>query len=113
MAGHTDIWLKRGVSGVWKGDKREISLYAWERITEEGNEGDGVAAVIVLEMDGTLGEESGLVCKDLVEDELSAILGDHAGDEGAVGDKIELWGPWMSMRGVHTAWSKETGSWKT
>ena len=23
MAGHTDIWLKRGVSGLWDGDKGE------------------------------------------------------------------------------------------
>jgi hypothetical protein len=100
------------VSGVWKGDKGEISLYAWERIPEEGDEGDRLTTVVELEVDGTLGEESGLVGKDLVVDELSAVLGDHARDERSVSDKIELWGPGMSVRGVKTARSKETGSWK-
>lgn len=61
-------------------------------------------------MNGTLREESGLVCKDLVEDELGAVLGDHASDEGAVGDEIEFWRPWMGMRGVQSAWAEETGS---
>lgn len=64
-------------------------------------------------MDGALREESCLVCENLVEDELSAILGDHARDERAVGDEIELWGPWMGMRGVHSAWTKETSSWRS
>jgi len=85
-------------------------VYAWERVSEEGDEGYRLTTVVVLKMDGTLGEESGLVSEDLVEDELSAVLGDHARDERAVGDKIELWGPRMGMRGVHSAWSKETGS---
>lgn len=63
-------------------------------------------------MDGTLGEESGLVCKDFVEDELGAVLGDHAGDEGTVGNEIEFWGPRVSVRGIESAWTKETGSCK-
>lgn len=63
-------------------------------------------------MDGTLREEGSLVLKNFVEDELGAVLGDHARDERAISDEIELWGPWMSMRGVDTAWSKETGSCK-
>lgn len=92
------------------GDKGEISLYAWERVPEEGDEGDGLTTVVELEMDGTLREESGLILEDFVEDELSTVLGDHPGDERAVSDKIELWGPRMGMRGVKTAWSKETGS---
>jgi hypothetical protein len=87
-------------------------IYAWERIPEEGDEGNGHTTVVVFKMDGTLREESGLVCKNLVKDVLSAVLGDHARDERAVGDKIELWGPRMGMRGVETTWSKETGSWK-
>jgi hypothetical protein len=85
-------------------------VHAWERIPEEGDEEDRLTTVVVLEMDGTLREESGLVLEDFVEDVLSAILGDHSGDEGTVSNKIELWGPWMGMRGVETAWSKETGS---
>lgn len=91
-----------------EGDKGEISLYTWERVPEEGDEGNRFTTVVELEMDGTLREESGLVGKDLVEDELSAILGDHARDERSVGDKIELWGPRMGVRGVETAGSKET-----
>jgi len=85
-------------------------VYAWERIAEEGDEGNRHTTVVELEVDGTLGEESGLVGKDLVVDELSAVLGDHARDERSVSDKIELWGPRMCVRGVKTARSKETSS---
>lgn len=56
-------------------------VYTGEGITEESDESDRLATVVVLEMDCTLGEEGGLVGENLVEDELSAILGDHAGDE--------------------------------
>jgi hypothetical protein len=112
MAGHTDTWLRRGVSGAGNGDKGADSLYARERIPEEGNEGYGLAMLVVLKMDGTLGEESGLVRRDLVEDEFTAILWDHARDERAVGDIVELWGPGMGVRRVQAAWSKETGSCK-
>lgn len=113
MAGHTDTWLKRGVSVVGDGDKEENRLYTWERIPEESDKGDRLTMIVVLEMDSTLGEESGLVCKDFVEDELGAILGDHAGDEGAVCNEIELWRPRVSVRRVHAARSKETGGYKT
>lgn len=65
--------------------------------------------VVILEMDGTLGEEGGLVLEDLVKDELGAVFGDHARYEGTVSYEIELWGPWMGMRGIHAARSKETG----
>jgi len=85
-------------------------VYAWERIAEEGDEGDRLTTVVIFVMDGTHREEGCLVGKDLIVDELSTILRDHAGDEGSVGDKIELWGPWMGMRSVHTTRTKETGS---
>lgn len=84
-------------------------VYTRERIPEEGYEGHRFASVIELEMDGTLGEESGLVCKDFVEDELTTVLGDHARHEGSVGNKIEFWGPWVCVRGIRSAWTKETG----
>jgi hypothetical protein len=64
-------------------------------------------------MDGALREESGLVGEDLVEDVLGAILGDHASDERAVGNEIELWGPRVSVGGVETTWAEETGSCET
>ena len=52
-----------------------------ERIPKEGDEGHRFAMVVVLKVDGTLREESGLVCLDLVEDEFGTILRDHARDE--------------------------------
>lgn len=85
-------------------------VYTWERIPKESYKGHRVASVIVLKVDGALGEESGLVCKDFVEDELGAVFRDHAGDEGAVGNEIEFWGPRVCVRGIESAWAKETGS---
>lgn len=64
-------------------------------------------------MDGTLREESGLVCLDLVEDESGTILRDHSRDERAIGDIIELCRSRVGVRGVHAAWTDETDSWET
>jgi len=85
-------------------------VYAWERIPEEGDEGHRIATVIVFKMDGALREESSLVGEDLVEDVLGSILGDHASDERAVGNEVELWGPRVSVGGVETTWAEETSS---
>lgn len=63
-------------------------------------------------MDGALGEKGGLVCKDFVENELAAVLGDHARDKGTVRNKIEFWGPRVRVRGVHSTRTKETGGCK-
>ena len=104
---------KRGVSGVGYGDKGEISLYAWEIVPKESDEGDRYAIVVELEMDGALREESGLVCEDLVEDEFGTVLGNHARHERAIRYEIELWGPRMGMGGVDAARSKETGGYNT
>ena len=90
--------------------KGEVSLYTWERIAEERGEGNGFAMVVVLEVDGALREESGLVCVDFVEDEFTTVLRDHTGDERAVGDIMELCRPHVGVRGIHSAWSKETNS---
>jgi len=100
---------RKNISGQTEESLSDL-VYAWERIPEEGDEGDRLTTVVVLKMDGTLREKGGLVREYLIENELSAVLGDHSGDERAVGDEIELWGPRMGMRGVHTARSKETGS---
>lgn len=97
----------------WREEWGKDSRYTRERIPKEGNEGHRVAIVVVLEVDGTLREESGLVCLDLVEDESGTVLRDHARDERAIGDIIELCRPRVGVRGVHAAWTDETDSWET
>jgi len=69
--------------------------------------------LVVLEVDGALREESGLVGPDLVEDELSAVLRDHTHDERAVGNIVKLCRPRMGVRSVHAAWSNETDGCET
>jgi hypothetical protein len=113
MTGHTDTWLKRGVSDVGKGDKGKVLLDTWERITEESDEGHRFAVVVVLKVDGTLREEGGLVGCDLVEDEFGTIFRDHTRDERAVGNIIEFCRPRMGVRGVHATRSNETDSCET
>ena len=113
MGGHTDIWLKRGVSGAGEGDKGEISLYTWERIAEEGEEGHRFAGVVKLKVNGTLREDGGLVCRDHVENEFGTVLRYHARGHRAVGYIIELCRPRMGVRGVEAARPKETDSCET
>lgn len=69
--------------------------------------------VVELKVDGALREESGLVGEDLVEDEFGTVLRDHAGDERAVGDIVELGRPGVSVGSVHAAWSDEADSCET
>lgn len=113
MVGHTNVWLKRGVSGAGKGDEGKVLPDAWERIAEESNEGHRLTLGVVLEVDGTLREESGLVGLDLIENKFAAVLRDHTRDERAVGDISEFCRPRMGVRGDHAAWSNEPGSCKT
>jgi len=110
--GHTDTWLKRGVSSVENEDEGEISRYARERIAKERDEGNRLAIIVVLEVDGTLREESGLVCLDFVEDEFATVLRDHTRDERAIGDIVELCRSRVGVGTVHAAWTDETGSCK-
>ena len=91
----------------------EVSHYTWERIPKERDEGHRFAIIVVLEVDGTLREDSGLVCLEFVEDEFATVLREHTRDERAVGDIIELWRPRVGVGGVHAAWTDETGSCET
>ena len=93
--------------------KGKVSPYTWKGVSEERDEGHWFAAVVVLEMDGILREESGLVGPDLVEDEFTTILRDHTGDERSVGDIIEFCRPRMGVRGVQAAWAEEANSCET
>ena len=88
----------------------EVLLDTWERITEEREEGDRFAAVVVLKVDGTLREESSLVVFDFVEDEFATILRDHASDNRAIGYIKEFCRPRVGMRRVHATWAKEPDS---
>lgn len=88
----------------------EVLLDTWERITEEREEGDRLAAVVVLKVDGTLREESSLVVFDFVEDEFATILRDHASDNRAIGYIKEFCRPRVGMRCVHATWAKEPDS---
>jgi len=115
IGNHLDLGFvdaKSGRENISRETKESLGdcIDAWERIPEEGDEGDRLTTVVELEMDGTLGEESGLELENLVVDELNAVLGDEARNERAVSDKIELWGSWMGMGSVKTTRSKETGS---
>ena len=111
--GKTDIWLKRDVSGGGKEDKGKTLPDTGEGISEEGDEGHGFAVVVELKVDGVLRKDSGLVGPDLVEDKSATILRDHTRGEGAVGNIMELGGPQVSVRSVHAARSKESGSCET
>ena len=91
----------------------EILRYTRERIPKERDEGYRFAIVVVLEMNGTLREESGLVCFDLVEDEFATILRDHTRDERAVGDIVELCRSRVGVGAVHAAWTDETSGCET
>jgi hypothetical protein len=63
---------------------------AWVRIAEARDEGCKFTMVVVLKVDSTHREESGLVCFDLVVYKSSTVLRNETGDERAVGDVIEL-----------------------
>lgn len=112
MGGHTNTWLKRGVSSVENGDEGEVSHYTRERIAKERDESDRFAIVVVLKVDGTLREESGLVCLEFVEDEFATVLRDHTRDERAIGDIVKLCRSQVGVGTVHAAWTDETGSCK-
>jgi len=60
-ARHTDIWLKKGVSGIGKEMRGKASPCTRERIAEERDECHRFAVVVVLKVGGTLREESGLI----------------------------------------------------
>ena len=101
------------MSGAGKGNEWKTLPDAWERITEESNEGHWFALSVIFKVDGTLREESGLIGLDLIEDELATILRDHARDEGTVSDISELRRPWVRVGGDQTAWPNESGSYET
>ena len=44
------------------------------------------------------------------EDEHGTILEDHPHDKRSIGDIVEFYRPQVDMKGVHTTWSKESGS---
>jgi len=72
------LWINvQGGSDNLSGQTKESLsdlVYTWERIAEEGEEGHRFAGVVIFKVNGTLREESGLVCLDLVEDEFGTVL---------------------------------------
>jgi len=82
----------------------------WERITEARDEGCRFTLVVVLEVDSTHREESGLVCFDLVIYESGTVLPDETGDKSAIGDVIDFCRPRVDVRGVVSTCAKVTNS---
>lgn len=66
------------------------------------------ATLVLLEVDGALGEDHGATSVDRVEDETSAVLLDHPARDGAVDHVEHLSGTGVGVRGVHTARAQET-----
>jgi hypothetical protein len=92
--------------------KKSLSdlVNARERICEARNESYTFTMGVVLEVDSTLREESGVVCRDLIVYEPGIVLRDETAYERAIDDVIELCRPRVGVRGVETTWAKETDS---
>lgn len=66
------------------------------------------AALVLLEVNGALGEEHCSACFEGVEHEAGAVLCDHPAREGAVHDVEHLSRTRVSVGRVHAARAKET-----
>ncbi len=65
------------------------------------------ATLVLLEVDGTLGEEHSATGFECVEHKAGAILRDHAARQSAVHDVEHLGGARVGVRRVHTAGAQE------
>ena len=70
-------------------------------VVERGDEHDGVAELVLLEVDRALEEDLRLASVESVADQACAVLRDHAAGEGAVDDIEHLSCTRVRMRSVH------------
>jgi hypothetical protein len=75
---------------------------------EGGNKDKGLASQVLLEVDGTLREETGLTGINSVHYESRTVFLKKTGSEGSVNIEIEFCRTKVDMRGIESAWSKET-----